>query len=215
MVEINLNYSGLVNGENIQGNGVLQSNSETGLLTGTVVFTEFPNSFSPYPVENSLLSIICGNSAKEQLGAKNIHHITNGHYTSIREVEFTTVDGSFLGNIIINGICDRVSENVFNANVVISGSYTGSLEIEKPTGYVLPLQPVNEYELEGSFDDSVELIEGGSIMAHHQHRYFFNNGVSFPLENVKIDLNFIADETFWNADEKTLQLTGMSTVQPL
>jgi hypothetical protein len=216
MVIINFNYSGEINGVPINGNAVLNAEPETGNLMASAQFSSFPMSFTPEEICYSKISISCINGGKGQDGSKNIMEVANNVYNSIRDIDFFNAStGEFLGHITINGIFTRVSENVFSANVVLMGNYSGPINITKPDGYILPLTKTEEYKLEGSFEKILQTADGEAIKTINYHRYYFNDGVSSPLENIKGILTFDTDETNWNPDEKTLQLKGTSIIQPL
>jgi hypothetical protein len=215
MVTINFNYSGAINEIEINGNGVLNISPETGSLMATLGFSSFPASFSPLLGIYSFVSKSCINGAKEEGDAKNIIHVANNHYTSIREIEyFNENNGDFLGNIIMHGVFTKVSENLFIADSVLLGTYSGPVNVVKPDGYILPLSKNGEYMLEGSFMKILESDEG-LVRTIHQHRYYFNDGVQLPLEDIKGVLTFDTNETHWYPEEKILQVKGTSIVQPL
>jgi len=44
---IHFNYSGLINGEEISGNAILQADSESGVIQGNASFSSLPDSFTP------------------------------------------------------------------------------------------------------------------------------------------------------------------------
>ncbi len=215
MVTIHFNYSGVLNGEAISGNATMHANPETGELNASANFAAFPASFSPCLAGVSLLSISCSNSGKTEQGAHNIIDVTNGNYSSIREITLFDASGGFLGQVVINGTFTKVSDIVYTANVTVTGNYSGPVNIQFPNGYTLPLNATQPFKLEGSFQKTYLTENGINILTENNHTYFFNNGVSTPLANIECELAYDTQQSYWLPDQKILHVTGTSIVRPL
>lgn len=215
MVTIHFNYSGVVNGQPINGNAVLQCDPETGNLTANANFASFPDSFNPSLAGFSLVSISCSNSGKAMGSAKNIIDVTNGLYSSIREIELFDASSNFLGNIIINGTFTKVTETMYTANVTVTGNYSGPVNILFPDGYTLPLTAIGNYKLEGTFQKSYQIDGGSTILTENRHTYYFNNGVSTPIGNIECVLSYDTLTSYWLPVPKILHLLGSSIINPL
>jgi hypothetical protein len=215
MVTIHFNYTGVINGENINGNAVLNANPQTGEINASANFSAFPDSFSPCLAGVSLVSISCSNAAKTEEGAHNIIDVTNGLYSSIREITLFESAGGFLGNVVINGTFTKVADNLYTANVTVTGNYSGPVNIQFPNGYTLPLNAAQPFMLEGSFPKTYLTENGIEILTENHHTYYFNNGVSAPLANIECELQYNTQLSYWLPDQKILHVTGSSIVRPL
>lgn len=214
MIKILFSYSGVVNGTNIDDNATLFADPSTGDFNAVASFDSFPGDFHPGVLSNSLLSISWSNGGKAASGTKNIFDLTNGEYTSIREVEVLNSSGQLVGNITINGYFEKIEDDLYSAEVTITGSYSGPLDIIFPTGYQLPLTPVSNYKLEGSFQNTIQTDGGQTLTTENNHTYIFNNGTTSDLEAVIFELTFDTDESYWLPDDKILNLEGNSTINP-
>jgi hypothetical protein len=212
---IHFNYSGLINGEENSGNAILQADSESGVIQGNASFSSLPDSFTPSLASWSFLSISCSNSSKRVDEANNILDFSNGEYTSRREVELFNSAGAFLGSVIINGVFTKVSDELYIADVIVSANYNGPVEINFPDGYLMPLNAIDDYKLEGSFEKELFTNESEAFLTKNKQTYYFNNGVKIPLSSIKCELVYNTDESYWLQDSKILHLIGESTVSPL
>lgn len=216
MVTIQFNYSGIINGEPVDGNAILHADPATGIINGSANFAAFPSaSFTPATVGVSLLSISCVNGAKAEQNARNIIDVTNGLYSSIREVTLFDSSNGFLGHIVINGTFQRVSDIHYMANATVTGNYSGPVDIQFPDGYTMPLVATEAFKLEGSFEKTYSTEDGINILSRNKHTYFFNNGVSAPLADIECVLTYDTQQSYWLPNEKILHLTGTSIVHPL
>jgi len=214
MVQIIFSYSGIINGVNIQGGATMNSDPASGDINAVANFNSFPNDFHPSLMSNSLLSVSCSNGGKAINGAQNILTLSNGQYTSVRDVEIYDSGGQLLGNITINGSFQKVQTNLYTAAVTLTGTYSGPTDIEFPNGYNLPLSPVNSNKLEGSFQKNINTISGQTLSTVNNHVYLFNNGVTSSLEDANFELTYNTDESYWLPEEKILNLVGNSVISP-
>lgn len=215
MVTIHFNYSGVLNGENIIGNAVLHADPQTGSINASANFSAFPASFSPCLAGVSLLSVSCSNGAKTEEGAHNIIDVTNGLYSSIRGITLYDAANGFLGQVTINGTFTKVSDSVYTANVIVTGNYSGPVNIQFPNGYTLPLNATQPFMLQGGFQKTYLTENGINILTENSHTYYFNNGVSIPIADIECELSYNTQQSYWLPDQKILHLTGTSIVRPL
>ena len=214
MVQIIFNYSGVINGVDIQGSANMQTDSTTGSLSALANFNSFPDDFTPSLLGNSLLSISCSNGGKAIDGAQNILTLSNGEYTSIRQVEIYNSSNELLGNISINGFFRKVQSDLYSATVTLTGNYNGPTDIQFPNGYTLPLSPSNNNKLEGNFQKRLNVVSGGNLITQNSHIYYFNNGTTSDLQPVNFELSYDTENSYWLPDERMLNLEGSSIISP-
>jgi|GEM_PF-5653001 len=212
MASIRFNYSGNINSQNIDGVGHLCSNVDNGQFTGSIIFASFPASFNPAAAGASLLSISCTNGGASTYDIPNILSLTTGTYTSRRTIDFFEADTTPLGQVIIDGSFTKLDDEIFEANVILSGTYTGATDLIIPSGYDLPLNVTNPTKLQGSFNLDIPRTGGSLIKTTHVHEFEFTSGTTQPLVNCESQIYYMSNSK-WNPTNKCLYLPGISIMR--
>lgn len=220
-------FNGNFNGTSVIGKASLFSNSESGEIQALGKFDSFPKSLHMALSGYCCISHSCSNAAATIGSASNIFQVTKGTYTSIREIEFFSSKGEFLGTLHINGRIYRVNNHTFRSVVSIGGSYKGPSDLKLPAGYELPMNPVYKddkkdfpYKLDGSFqlkinfEDKENTSVENFIICNHYHRYYFNDGINKDWEKSFMKVNYDLEKSYWDEEEGIMQIVGKSIIIP-
>lgn len=210
MVTLLFNYSGVVNQEAVDGHAELRISQETGAFHATAWFQDFPSTFTPSAAGFSLISISCSNGSKNE-GAANIITLSQGDYTSIRNVTVFDPSGEIVGDFLINGRFRKVDSNIFEADVLLSGYYHGPTDLEIISGYDLVTAPVEGQDdtLFGTTEIELRSTNGEVFRSHHSHTYRFEDGVTEPLTPNLMAVRYDAS-SLWRPDRSILTISGGS-----
>jgi hypothetical protein len=212
MASIHFKYTGSINSQALAGIGNICSNTENGQFTGSVIFSDFPSTFHPAAVGVSLLSVSCTNGSASAYDVPNILTLTLGNYKSIRTVNFLGSGGEPLGQVVIDGTFTKMDDELYSAEVNVSGTYTGPTNLILPFGYDLPLNIVAPDRLQGSFNLNIETESGSHIQTTHTHEFEFLGGTSEPLQDCESQVYYLSNSN-WNAANKSLFLPGISIMR--
>ncbi len=213
-VTILFKYGGDVNGQTLEGTGTLFANPQTGEFNAAAKFDRLPQNYALESSSWSLFSISCSNGGNGEGGAYNILQLTNGAYKSVRRVQLFDERGEQVGDITIAGHFTPVKPNVFTADVRVSGTYRGPMDLVAAPGYSLPTQPLGERTLAGGFTITYHTRGGKIITARHEHLYEFEEGTRYALQPNVMEIRYAA-ESFWSPDQRILRISGTSVIKPL
>lgn len=207
-------YGGRINNTVVDGNATLFAEPRNGVIEGTVLFRSLDDLFTPAFTGFSVLSICCVCKSRTEGETQNILSLTNGKFTSIRDIEAFDERGNLIGNLSINGLFSRKGEGVVVGDVTITGRYSGPVDLKVPDGYELPLNPEAEYRLTGEFRKTYISSNGMRINTINKQRYIFDDGVTSRLKPVISIINYNADRTYWDSENKIMRLSGYSKIRP-
>lgn len=212
-VTLLFNYSGVINQEAVDGQAVLNIDTATGEFTADQWFQQFPETFNPLVAGASLLSVSCSNGARSD-GFPNVITLSQGDYTSTRRVVAFDSNGTNLGDFTIEGRFNKVSDNTFEADVLLSGHYNGPVDIVWLDGYSLPTAPVPSQPdtLFGTTNVDLTTTSGQVLSTRHEHTYVFEEGVTQPLGPNIMDVTYTNGH--WSPEDLVLDLQGISVMRP-
>jgi hypothetical protein len=213
-VTILFTYGGNINGQDMEGTGTLFANPQTGEFNAAARFDRMPQNYALESSSWSLFSISCSNGGNGEGGAYNILQLTNGTYKSVRRVRLFDERGEQLGDITIAGHFTPIKPTVFTADVKVSGTYRGPMDLIPATGYSLPTQPTGERTLAGGFTITYQTRGGKIITARHEHLYEFEEGTRYALQPNVMEIRYAAD-SFWSPETRILRIHGTSVIKPL
>ena len=120
---------------------------------------------------------VVNTAAAAERGAPNLRTLAPNDLVSTRRIQSFDEFGNRVGDIEISGRIRKVDATTYRGDTVLTGFYTGPMDLELCPGYVLPLRPIiggRRTTLFGEVDVDIFTSTGTPIRTHHEQTYSFD-----------------------------------------
>ncbi|MCS7103787.1 MAG: hypothetical protein NZ992_07920, partial [Candidatus Korarchaeum sp.] len=174
-------FSGIINGEEIEGHGVTFADPNKGIGRTTIIFSKLPKNFNPLAVAISLQSDHCTLISFELLGAVNLLTLTGANYDVSRVMKYP--DGSVLR---YTSKVRRVAPTLVSVEQRWSGTYTGPTDIVNVLPYDTIMRPTGPGGLKMFASPVLVRADGSKVQISWEEEYSFNPQFgTLPFEQVR------------------------------
>ena len=197
-----VNVDAVVNGSpfTITGNAAY-SQTVPSYLTNEFTYSSIPDGYNAFVIITIINTWKCGSKDT----ALNLADATGGGFTLNRNVSI--FDGSAsVGSFQISGTVYETGPLAGMANLALTGTYSGPLDLVGATGYQQLLHQSGTNEIHGSFTQSLSRAGGDPLSVVVDNLWTYATGPGLPGDEYS---NLRIDSLTFDPDSRMLNLTGI------
>ncbi|MCY7977425.1 hypothetical protein P8843_07175 [Bacillus inaquosorum] len=206
--------TGDINGDKFKAEG-RATWPKFGVFDGFIEFEKRSFSYVPFISGGSIFSICCGNFAMESEGAPNMLSLTGGNYEGYRSYVIQNTKQDVVGSLISTLKMRRLGDELFKANVNLSGIYKGSTKFVAMSSYQILMRQLSLGRIGGRYKQIITTFDNQPYTINASTEYVYNS--SKVLQNdVILDINYKHAINQLSPEGKNIFLLGSNstTVHP-